>query len=58
MDVSAQIISLRHAAGRARQLAAKLASAEESARAALFADKLEAQANVLENQLISPNALP
>ena len=58
MDVSTQITSLRQAAGRARELAAKLASPEERARAAQFADKLEAEANVLENQLVSLTVLP
>jgi hypothetical protein len=58
MDVSEQIKSKRLAAERARQLAANLTSPEVRARALIFADELEAQANVLENHMISPNVLP
>jgi hypothetical protein len=58
MDVSEQITSKRRAAARARQLAANLASPDDCTRALVFADELEAEADVLEDQLISPKALP
>jgi len=58
MDVSQQIKSKRLAAERARQLAANLTSPEDRTRALIFADELEAQANVLENHMLSPNVPP
>ncbi len=58
MDVSEQITSKRLAAARARQLAANLTSPDERTRALVFADELEAEADVLEDQLISPKVLP
>ena len=58
MNISEQITGKRLAAARARQLAANLTSSDKRIRALVFADELEAQADVLENQLISPIVLP
>jgi hypothetical protein len=58
MDVSEQVTSKRLAAARARQLAVSLTAPQECTRALLFADELDAQADVLENQQISPRILP
>jgi hypothetical protein len=58
MEIHEQIRTKRESAIRARRLAVEISSAADQARALAFAAELEAQADVLEDQLIGSSLPP